>query len=188
MIMSLNAAPALAWALLPDPRHAIELPQDRLLLWYWFAIVLSNLASGWLGGGLLGVTAFAPVVFLYVLLRMAVQRPAQLRGVLWVLIAIMTVHAVSGIVQYSTGFGLGGVEPIRTGGELRIRSVGIFNDPNDLALFILMGLPFLMATWLGRAVAWGTRLIAFTLTVPLLVALYYTNSRGGMLGFGAALA
>jgi hypothetical protein len=188
MIMSVVSAPFLAMELLQHPRRLIELPQDRLLLGYWFAITLSNLASGWLGGALLGFTAFAQVVFQYVLIRTAIRRPSQLRGVVWLLIGIMMFHAASGIVQHSTGFGFGGVEPMLTDGQLRIRSIGIFNDPNDLALFILVGVPFLMATWLGRGVPMRARLLALTITVPLILAVHYTNSRGAVLGLGAAFA
>ena len=187
VIASVATAPFLAWGLLQHPRRLIELPQDRFVLGYWFAIMVSNLAWGWFGGALLGFTTFGQVVFQYVLLRTAIRRPAHLRGVLLLLTSLIAFHAASGIVQHFTGLGFGGVESIRTGVDLRIRSVGIFNDPNDLAQAILVVIPFLLVTGFGR---YGMlkRTLALGLLVPLLLALYYTNSRGGILGLGAAVS
>lgn len=69
----------------------------------------------------------------------------------------------------------------------RIRGTGIFNDPNDLALAFVVVIPFVAGPLLRRHTATWSRVVAAIVMVPLLLALYYTNSRGGMLGLGAAL-
>ena len=163
------------------------MPQDRLLWGLWLAIVVSNLATGYLGGAIFGLITFAQVMFQYILIRTAVRTLPQLRGAVILLTCFMLFHALSGIQQWNTGFGFGGVEPVTTDGQIRIRSVGIFNDPNDLALSILVVLPFLFVTVLNAAAGWGSRIIAIAVLVPMLLALYYTNSRGGVLGLAAAL-
>jgi O-antigen ligase len=105
--------------------------------------------------------------------------------VLILLGAVMAFHATSGIVQHFTGTGFGGVEAVRTGQDLRIRSVGIFNDPNDLALAILLVIPFLLVGGFGRSIRLVSRLAAIGTLAALLLALYYTNSRGGILALAA---
>ena len=188
MVASLVAVPLLGWAVIEGRGRVAEMPQDRLLWGLWLAIILSNLATGWLGGGIYGLISFAQVVFQYALIRTAVRTLPQLRGAVVLLTAFMLFHALSGIQQWNTGFGFGGVEPMTTDGQLRIRSVGIFNDPNDLALSMLVVLPFLFVTVLNAAAGWGSRIVALAVLVPMLLAFYYTNSRGGVLGLGAALA
>ena len=155
MVASLIAAPLLGWAVIEGRGRVTEMPQDRLLWGLWLAIILSNLATGWLGGGMVGLTGFAQVVFQYALIRTAVRTMPQLRGALVLLTGFMLFHALSGIQQWNTGVGFGGIEPMTTDGQLRIRSVGIFNDPNDLALSMLVVLPFLFVTVLNAAAGWG---------------------------------
>lgn len=187
VMASVVTMPFLAWELFLHPRRPIELPQDRFVLGYWFAIILSNLAWGWLGGALLGFTTFGQVIFQYVLLRTAIRRPEHLRGVVWLLTSVMAFHAVSGIVQHFTGTGFGGVAPLQMGGAIRIRSVGIFNDPNDLAMAILVVIPFLLAALFARSTGMLTRTLALVMLLPLLLAFYYANSRGGVLAFAAVV-
>lgn len=188
MIASAIAAPLLGWAVIQGQARVVEMPQDRLLFGLWFAIVVSNLATGYLEGGLNGLTAFAQVVFQYALIRTAVRTMPQLRGAVVLLTGFMLFHAISGILQWNTGVGFGGIEPMTTDGQLRIRSVGIFNDPNDLALSMLVVIPFLVVTLFNRAAGWGVRILAVAVLVPMMMAMVYTNSRGGMLGLAAAVA
>ena len=49
MMASLVAAPLLGWAIIQGRGRVVEMPQDRLLWGLWFAIVVSNLATGYLG-------------------------------------------------------------------------------------------------------------------------------------------
>ncbi len=187
MIASVVAAPLLGWAIVQRRGRVFAMPQDRLLWGFWFAIILSNLATGWLGGGIIGVTAFAQVMFQYALIRAAVRTAPQLRGAIVVLAGFMLFHATSGILQWYTGVGFGGIEPMTTDGALRIRSVGIFNDPNDLAMAMLIVLPFLFVTVLSADAGWFARILALATLVPMLMAFQFTNSRGGVLGLAAAL-
>ena len=186
---SAAAAPLLGWALFEGRGRLMQLPQDRLLWVLWGAIVVSNLVMGYAAGAILGVTAFAQVVYQYLLIRTSVRTIGQLRGAVFCLTAFMLFHAISGIVQLETGVGFGGVEPLITENEeIRIRSVGIFNDPNDLALSMVVVIPFLIVTMINPAVSWALRGLALCTLVPMLYAYYFTNSRGGVLGLAAALA
>ena len=188
MTASVIAAPLLGWSVIQGQGRVVEMPQDRLLFGLWFAIVVSNLAAGYLEGGLNGLTGFAQVVFQYALIRTAVRTMPRLRGIIALLTAFMLFHAFSGIQQWNTGVGFGGIEPMFTDGAMRIRSVGIFNDPNDLALSMLIVIPFLFVTIVNDAAGWTARIVSLAVLVPMMMAFLYTNSRGGVLGLAAALA
>ena len=187
LLASLATAPLLASELLRRPRLLVELPHDRFLLGYWAAIIVSDLAWGWREEAVLGAEAFAPIAYLYFLLRASLGTPRRFRGMMLVLTLAVVFHAVSGIVQYHTGIGFGGVAPLMYDGEERIQGPGVFNDPNDLGMAFVVVIPVVLARIQGpapfvRRVAWAP------IAGVLLVALYYTNSRGAILALGAVLA
>jgi len=185
---SILVAPLLAIAWWRQAALPVDLPHDRWLLGYWLAIGVSNVVSGWLEGARLGVEQFAHIAFLYFLLRTAITTPGRLRAVLVLLTGCMLLHAVGAIVQHHTGIGLGGVKSYMERGAPRSRSVGIFNDPNDLALGLLIVLPFVVAGMAGRGVLLRDRTIAAVIAVPLLLSFYYTSSRGGLLGLAVGIS
>ena len=188
-VASAVAAPLLGWALMEGRGRLTQLPQDRLLWVLYFAIVVSNVIGGYISGAIGSISAFAQVVFQYLLIRTAVRTPAQVRGTIRWLTIFMLVHALSGIRQVETGVGFGGIEPLITENEeVRIRSVGIFNDPNDLALSMVVVIPFLLVAILERGYGTVARVASLATLTPLLIAYYYTNSRGGILGLAACLS
>ncbi len=180
------------------PRRFWDLPQDWFVIGFLVAVAASNAAWGWMSGALDGTFAIAPAIFCYFLLRSAIESYRQLRWAAYTLVALTVWHAVNGVVEFHTGFGVGGVVPVEThsfsvddeepGARVRrIRATGIFNDPNDLALTLVIAVPFLAGPLLRRTTPLPVRMVAFILLIPVVVALYYTNSRGGMLGLAAAL-
>jgi putative inorganic carbon (HCO3(-)) transporter len=175
-----------AASLFASPRNPLRTPGDKFLLAYVAVILVSQPWQGWLGGASTALSAFGPVVFAYVILRLAVNTESQLIGVIRALTVLMLVQAVSGIVQFHTGVGLGGIGTVDNG---RIRGAGIFNDPNDLGLSLVMIVPYLMSSVFSprnggpfRRVLWASALVA------VLLAIYYTNSRGAALGLAVVLA
>ena len=119
----------------------------------------------------------------YFLIRAAVTTQRQLTGLIYLLIGLNVFQAVNGIVQYHTGVGLGNVQMTLD----RIYGTGIFNDPNDLGMTFVMAVPLLVFV-LSRAGNWAIlRLLAFVGLVLVLAGIYYTNSRGSLVGLGAAL-
>ena len=139
----------------------------------------------------------APAAFCYFLLRSAIESPAQLRGVTYVLVGLTLFQAVNGIVQFHTGSGIGGVVALEDHSLLtdgadedevrRIRGTGIFNDPNDLAMTLVIAVPFVAGPLFRRGIPRRVLALAMLALVPIVTALYYTNSRGGMLGLAAAV-
>ena len=175
-----------AASLLASPRNPLSTPGDIFLLAYLAVIVVSQPLQGWYGGASRALSEFGPVIFAYVIVRLAVTTESQLVGVIHALTFFLLVQALSGIVQFHTGVGLGGIRPVENG---RIRGSGIFNDPNDLGLSLVMVVPYMMSSvfyprygGVLRRLLWGSALAA------VLLAVYYTNSRGAALALAVVLA
>ncbi|MEQ1757827.1 MAG: O-antigen ligase family protein [Vicinamibacterales bacterium] len=169
-------------AVAAKPRRFLNLPQDKLLLAFWAAIAISS-AKVWLTGIYVSWLAFTPPVFLYFLVRIAVQNPRQMRGVVYLLVALNVFLAINGIVQYNTGIGLGNVTTTLD----RIYGTGIFNDPNDLGMTFVMVIPFVALLMTNPNSGILQKLLATGALIVILTATYYTNSRGALLGLGAAM-
>jgi len=182
-----------------NPRGFANLPNDWCFLGYGVAIVLSRPANGWLGGGYVALLAILPLIWFYFLIRLAVQTEAQLRGLITVITLLTLFQAGNGILQYHTGMGLGGstahvrveYDP-ETGDEVeeikRVRGTGIFGDPNDLAMSLIVVTPFLFSAVISRLSGFLRRILAVGAIVVLGYALVLTQSRGGFLGFAALIA
>jgi hypothetical protein len=108
------------------------------------------------------------------------------------LMVLISFIAFEGILQYKTGFALGGIEPIMEShvtadGALdkvaRIRWYGVFNDPNDLGLLFIFAIPFLIE--MARQRMFLVPLVSLPL---VFTSLYFTNSRGSMLAALASIA
>jgi O-antigen ligase len=164
------------------PRNFMNRPSDRFLVGFWMAIVLSNLAWGWYSGASRGFTDFLTVAFSYFLIRAGATSERHVRVIVTALIAASLFQALNGIVQYHTGVGFGNVTMVE---DNRIRGTGIFNDPNDLGMALVMVTPFLVSAVLESRFA--IRFVALAALTPILLAIYYTNSRGAVLGLAAAL-
>ena len=165
------------------PRKILDLPQDKLLLAFWAIIAISSFKV-WFSGVYYAFLAFMPPVFVYFLIRASVQSLAQLKGLAYLLIALNVFLAVNGIVQYHTGVGLGDVGMILD----RIYGLGIFNDPNDLGMTFVMTVPFVSARSIGLRGTWLIfRILGIIVLGVLLVAMYYTNSRGAIVGLDATM-
>jgi putative inorganic carbon (hco3(-)) transporter len=97
------------------------------------------------------------------------------------IIAVMAM-VYNGHTQISSvdGIGWSGAQILDQHGDLRIRFVGIFNDPNDLGLVFLMTLP-LMFYFYNQ----GGKFIGLIMLICVgftLYGVYLTNSRGTLLG------
>jgi len=119
-------------------------------------------------------------VIIYFLCVSSVTSLKRLKATMWVLVLLTMVLAIQGIVQFYTGVGLGGQVMVHG----RIRSIGIFSDPNDLALTFVIIIPILLYHIFGRFSIF-TKILSSTFAGAILYAIYLTNSRGGMLSLAA---
>jgi putative inorganic carbon (HCO3(-)) transporter len=152
-------------------------PQNVLMVLLLGAIVLSHLSHLFLHGALHSAREFLSTLVMYFLIVALVNTETKMRITLYLLTMLTLVLAIQGIVQFYTGFGLA-QQTMIVG---RIRSIGIFADPNDLALTFLMVMPFMFFTLLdSRAIL--VKLQSIAILAMLGYAFYLTGSRGGFLG------
>jgi putative inorganic carbon (HCO3(-)) transporter len=164
------------------PRKILDLPTDKLVLAFWAIIAISSFKV-WFFGVYYAFLAFMPPVFVYFLIRASVQSNAHLKGLVYLLIALNVFLAVNGIIQYNTGVGLGDVGMTLD----RIYGLGIFNDPNDLGMTFVMTVPFVLLA-IGLRSTWLIfKMVTVIFLGAILTALYYTNSRGAILGLDATM-
>ncbi len=164
------------------PRSVVNLPQDKLIVGFWAMIAVSSFKV-WLTGVLYSFLSFMPSVFVYFLVRASVRSQAQLKGLIYLLVALNAFLAINGIVQYHTGVGFGNAEMILG----RIYGTGIFSDPNDLGLTFVMAVPFVLLIIGLRSSGLLFRILGAVVLVLILLATYYTNSRGAIVGLGATM-
>ncbi|MBA6252583.1 O-antigen ligase [Colwellia sp. MB3u-55] len=83
-------------------------------------------------------------------------------------------------VTLPSGIGWSGAEILDQHGDLRIKFVGIFSDPNDVGLLFLMTIPLIF--YFRETQNWLVRQISVLSLVAIFYGIYLTNSRGTLLG------
>jgi O-antigen ligase len=154
-------------------------PQHFFIVWFFFAIILSNLVQGNVMAAYISVQSQLSMYLLYFLVVALLVSEGKIRFFMYHLLVMTLFLALAGIFQHFTGRGVAGQELVAT----RIAWVGIFGDPNDLALAMLMIMPFpilLMVSHNSRFL----RLVFFLCVLILGACVVFTESRGGILAMG----
>jgi putative inorganic carbon (HCO3(-)) transporter len=138
---------------------------------------------------------FAKVVLYYLLLVGLLSTPRRYRLFLLCLLGGITILTALALLQYFQFIDLPAlaiieeksIDPV-TGDTIilpRLRSTGIFNDPNDLCLILVLGIGIAGCRWeeskSGQGILWLVPAAFFVYALSL------TQSRGGLLGFLAGL-
>jgi hypothetical protein len=163
------------WLMMPG--KGAELPHFRLLplllVFVWLSL---GIGGGWWGGIVPALEKLLPPMLLFVIISGSVRTVDQLRAYSTVVIACACVLVLHGHFQVTTGIGWTGQPMI----EGRITYSGIFNDPNDIGLLLVMSIAlslFHFRTQERRL--W--RLLFLVAFGWLLYGVYLTDSRGTML-------
>ena len=157
-----------------------RVPQHLFALWVYIAVVASRMAMGHVRGAFEATLDFVPTVLMYFLLVELTTTQTRVKAVFITMMHLTFVLAVQGIIQYYTGAGLGGQESYKG----RIQAVGIFADPNDLALVINTVLPLCLIL-IAKSRSALVRLYNGFLAAVFIFAIFLTESRGGLLSLGA---
>lgn len=159
-------------------RRRPSAPQDGLMLAFVVVTVLSFVvATRWLGGTLAVAGDLASILIFYFVTAAVLDTPGRMKLAFFVVAAASTVIALHGIDQVVEGVGWTGTVVVQDG---RITYLGFLNDPNDLAMALLIALP-MAGTFVARGHPAALRLLAFAMVALLLVGIYLTNSRGAFL-------
>ena len=162
------------------------------------AIILSHLSHSNTWYARTEATEFSKVVIYYLLLVGLIDSPRRLRSFLLVIAGFVIVMAILTLLNH---FGVIHIEAIddllegydgdlppdlQTGVLVRIRAMGIFNDPNDFSLILNAGM-FICFHWLLKQRSW---LVKFIWALPIVLCLWgvaLTQSRGGFLALLAGV-
>lgn len=169
-----------AWAItIRKNFDAAQLPLG-IALTFWVPLTVA--LTGWFGGASEEFIGFTPIMVLFLIAATTIDTPARLRTLFLIVGATTTVMALHGIDQKQNEIGWSGAKLIQE----RITYVGFLNDPNDLALAMLVAIPMVLSFAHRR----GNKLIglvALTATALMLYAVYLTNSRGAVIALAALI-
>lgn len=169
----------------------IKVPQNNLMIGLYFAVVMSHVSHLYLAGTIASVKTFLVVFLLYFLMLNAINTSRKYKIAVWLIVFLVTILVFQGIDQVRNGYGWAGQFPVLQGGKLtplitRITWVGIFGDPNDLALTFVIAVGIAFPFIFGR-----TNIILWPLSILVVGLLFYgiylTNSRGGLLALMATI-
>lgn len=191
-VFSLVCVVALLGAAVSGQIKLFKYKTDLLVVGFTLAIVLSHLRHGYIAGVIEGVRHFFPILVGYFLIAHALDTKKKINIFLLLLIGLTTFLAYESYLQITTGIAHGGLEPLlqkngySEGGvrlyTTRTRWYGVFNDPNDLGLALVLVVPLLLERCFLK------RWLLPILTLPsILYAVYCTNSRGAIVSLAAGV-
>lgn len=166
-------------------------PHMVLLLAFLGAIVMSHLSHTYFGGVWDSVLKFSSNVIMFFLFINALDTEKKIKITIWFLVLLALILAAQGIYQWYHDIGWAG-QPImqyideERGIMRRITWIGIFEDPNDLALALVVSAGFLVSFIFSKTNV-VLKVVSGLLLAVLMEALYYTNSRGGYLAMAATV-
>ena len=182
-ILTVLQAMVLVLWLVRTPRR-LDVPQVVLLPLLLLSMFVSTITNGWAGGVVDVFNRFVPTMLCFFMIAGTADSLGKLNLVAWVISLSVGIVGLHGILEAQTGVGWSGATVVD---ETRITYVGLLNDPNDLAMALLMALP-LQIYLLGTTRRWLLRGLLLACIVAVLWSTYLTNSRGAILGLAALLA
>lgn len=184
-ILPVTLLAALAGWVLSRERRPFNQPTYLLLAVFIVVGMFTMAVNGWIGGALVRFTQFLPALIVTVLFAQACHSPRNCIRVMVVVCLCAVVMTIHGIEQVELGQGWTGMPTVQDG---RIQYVGIFSDPNDLAMVFVMAIPMALLMS-GRGGFLGLRrLFWWGVAVLLLYGVYLTDSRGAFLAVMAMAA
>lgn len=170
-------------------------PITACILCLWPFVLITPLYRGYTSLFSEYAPEFSKMVLYYLVLTVMIRDVKQLRTFLLfmagciAIVGLIPVLAHHGCVQFESVQAITDVKQDAQGKLVRFertQGVGIFGDPNDLAQILGVGIILcLYATQLTRS--WLVRGLWAAPCVVMLYAIYLSQSRGGLMGFGVGL-
>lgn len=190
-VLGLMSVGTLVFAVLEGSIRIPKNNQEKMFLGYIATIILSHVSHAYLQGTIDSITTNIPLYVGFLLISSAIDTRGRYDKFVLLLIVLSTFLGYEGWLQHTTGISHGEMTPIfeptiNSAGEKdvvsRVRWHGVFSDPNDLGLTLVMIVPFLL-----NMVFTKRFLLPLLCLPPVLSAIYYTNSRGAGLAFLAVI-
>ena len=163
-----------------------RVPENFLMIGFFFAALMSHVAHTYLGGVISAFQEVGKIVIFYFLVVIIINSKKRIEALGWILVLSAAFMAVGGILQYYRGFGFGGVVPLAQYEMIRVVGYGIFGDPNDLGLFFAMVFPFALAFVFEKR-GFFSMALAGICGATIIWATWLTNSRGSTLALFMAI-
>lgn len=162
-----------------SPRKNFDAPQYAVLLMFFLVLMVSHVFNGYIGGALIQLNKFAPVLLAFVVFANGLDSRERILKIMAMFSLCAAIISIHGIEQVQLGTGWTGIGLSQ---GTRIQYVGIFNDPNDLGMLFVACVP--MAAYLSsRGGLMGLRRLFWWIVTGVLVyGIYLTDSRGSLLG------
>ncbi|MFV1871984.1 MAG: O-antigen ligase family protein [Oleiphilus sp.] len=171
---------AAALFMMADKKRRFDAPQNTLLFFLIPVILSAGIMNGIISTAIDSVVLFLTTIlmpFLVVQNLINTQKKQQIVMLFLIFAAMVMVN--DGMAQKASEAGVGWSGAMLSQGT-RITYLGIFNDPNDLGMFLVMVMPLTLYFY---------QRVAFVLKIPMLASsafilygIYLTNSRGALLG------
>lgn len=160
----------------------LPLPVEPALVIYLLTAVLATLGSATLKGSLRDLAMYAFSFLAFFVLINQIKTKKELKTFLMIALLSGLLVALFGIYQYLTGAPMeeGWIDPVR-GSEITVRVYSFFGNPNVLAEYLLMLIPFAAALFF-TAKKPQAKLFYLVTACILALCLLLTFSRGGLLG------
>lgn len=172
------------------------LPQDIVLAMFILWIIISTIINGiYEGGGPNQLSSIEIIIdyikwlLLYKLVALSTSNLKRVQIVVKVMVFLILVIAVESIDQKLSLDGLGwanqplgwvDISVIEAGGTGRTQWINIFDGPGVFCVLFTLGLPFTFNK-LTKSHSNYTRILNMIYSVLLLIAIFFTGSRGGFL-------
>jgi putative inorganic carbon (HCO3(-)) transporter len=161
-------------------RHKI-LVFSLMILVFISNIVTFNSDAAWNG-----VHQFLTVFFLFFIIVNLTENFDEFRKVCKTMLFCTVLLATNGLVMAFRGYDIMGNRPVN--GRIIWTERSHFGDPNDFALALISFFPFILVNLFDKSTRNLKKIPLLAATVVLLMAIYYTNSRGGFVALMAILA
>jgi len=159
----------------------LRVAQNGLMFGLFLAILMSHVAHTYFQGMIEAFNLFIINIILYFIVLNAINTERKFRIAIWFIVLLILLLVPQGMYQVAHGYGWAGqgltIDPHNP--EVRINWVGIFSDPNDLALTFVMAAGIVLAFIFGKT-GIIPRLLSSTMLGYFIYGIFLSNSRGGL--------
>jgi putative inorganic carbon (hco3(-)) transporter len=151
------------------------------------SFAISTALTGWAGGAIEVISKMWIFPVQLIIASLAIRTEKNIRHLFILFCAMSVLFSIHGIQQIETTVGFSGVTLLEYGGFSRIRYAGVFKDPNDLGLYFLVTLPMFYYLFSNSRNLFF-KFVNILSIVVVFIGIYYTNSRGTIVGLAGMLA